>query len=258
MSFESVHIFERILYDITSSGHGDLASSAVCLWADDQFLVYPPVHGGSPFWSAICSLGTRVAVKTKTFTVELALLDASRADAQYLDIDSETRIYIVESFRDLASLRQVARAALVRDEGVIVVWADIVDTISTSCNQLEARLTHYVAQRARTLAPADTDSHLVDEDMLRFINWSGLELLPELPAEPQATQSEGELPITSPLPAGYWLGVEMSSPVTTSRPARARVRARSSGGTATSMTVPESQASTVTMRSSGTWAPSTT
>ncbi|KAH9937948.1 hypothetical protein B0H21DRAFT_711365 [Amylocystis lapponica] len=211
----SLYVLEDILQKITVSGHGDLASSAVCLWADNQYLIHPPVYGDSPFLNAMFSLKARAAVKTKTYAIELALMDATR-DADYLDVDSETRIPIVESFTDLLTLGQ-ARAALVRDEGVLVVCADTVDTIGNSCNALEARIYALVSQRVRIPTPADVfqhaDSHLLvdsnDKETFQFIDWSSPEPLPELPTL-QATEGEGELPIPSPPPTGYWLGVEMS------------------------------------------------
>ncbi|KAH9945508.1 hypothetical protein B0H21DRAFT_883840 [Amylocystis lapponica] len=208
MSLESAHTLETILHHITS-GYGDLASSsAVCLWADNQLLVYPPHRG---FRSAISYLNTQVAVKTRTPAVELAL-DAARGTT-YLDVDAETCIAVVDSFESFHTVAPTARAVLVRDEAVLAVWSDSADTIVDECHELEGRLDLYVAQRARTPTPADAHSHLAvdgdDDEMLQFFDWSSLEPLPELPTL-QAIEQDGELPLPPALSTGYWLGVEMA------------------------------------------------
>ena len=54
-----------------------------------------------------------------------------------LVIDADTRIQIVDEIPHLARARKHQYAAFVRSEGVLVVWADMVETSIPAAEMLE-------------------------------------------------------------------------------------------------------------------------
>lgn len=61
-----------------------------------------------------------------------------------LIIDANTRIQILDTIPHLARARKHQYAAFVRSEGVLVVWADIVDNIIGAAEALEESLIHFI------------------------------------------------------------------------------------------------------------------
>lgn len=61
-----------------------------------------------------------------------------------LVIDADTRIQIVDEIPHLARARKHQYAAFVRSEGVLVVWADMVETIIPAAEMLEDALMQFI------------------------------------------------------------------------------------------------------------------
>jgi hypothetical protein len=61
-----------------------------------------------------------------------------------LVIDENTRIQILDSMPSLGRARKHQYAAFIRDEGVMIVWADDVDAIIPAAEILEEALIHFI------------------------------------------------------------------------------------------------------------------
>lgn len=68
----------------------------------------------------------------------------SNPDLYELHIDADTRIQVLDTIEDLATARKNQYAAFVRDEGVLVVWADRVDCVVPAGRMLEEALIAFV------------------------------------------------------------------------------------------------------------------
>lgn len=74
----------------------------------------------------------------------IVFLDLSTPDMAEFTIDANTRIQILDKLPHLARARKHQYAAFVRDEGVLCVWADTVETIITATETIERSLIDYV------------------------------------------------------------------------------------------------------------------
>ncbi|TFY58219.1 hypothetical protein EVG20_g8236 [Dentipellis fragilis] len=104
-----------------------------------------------PFERAVRAMGLVVAVKVRSAASHAAVGEVGPEDASVY-VDANTRIQIVETMADLPNADREQKAAFVvrpvprsrhietRDERVLVVWADAIDTIIPICSDFEERL----------------------------------------------------------------------------------------------------------------------
>jgi hypothetical protein len=81
-----------------------------------------------PFEAAVRGLNPLVAVKMRSAAVHAALGLISESDTGFY-IDAETRIQVVGCMAELPAAEKDQCAAFVRDERVLVCWADSLDSI---------------------------------------------------------------------------------------------------------------------------------
>jgi len=146
-------------------------SAGVCLRTEPgHFRVFPYENPYLvPFEAAVRRLNPLVAVKLRTAAVHSALaLVADDATAIYLDQD--TRIQILESISYLSMAEKEQNGAFIRDERVLVVWTDNLDTIVPQCKDFEEKLMKLVwRSRPTTIAssyvttPADSNVNLTEK-----------------------------------------------------------------------------------------------
>jgi hypothetical protein len=79
-----------------------------------------------------------------TLEAKIVLPDFSTPDMAEFTINADTRIQILDELPHLARARKHQYAAFVRDEGVLCVWADAVETIISATEKLERSLMDYV------------------------------------------------------------------------------------------------------------------
>ncbi|KAA1477055.1 hypothetical protein DENSPDRAFT_867478 [Dentipellis sp. KUC8613] len=92
-----------------------------------------------PFERAVRAMGLVVAVKVRSAAAHAAVGEVGPEDASVY-VDANTRIQIVETMADLPNADREQKASFVRDERVLVVWADAIDTIIPICSDFEERL----------------------------------------------------------------------------------------------------------------------
>ncbi|KAJ8454065.1 hypothetical protein ONZ45_g19451 [Pleurotus djamor] len=105
-----------------------------------QYRIFPYERKGlEPFEQAVVGLNPVVAVKVRNATIHASLAETSPRDTS-LYVDSNTRIQILETMLDLPSADKEQCAAFIRDERVLVVWSQSIDSIVPICNEFEERL----------------------------------------------------------------------------------------------------------------------
>ncbi|BFZ64027.1 hypothetical protein YB2330_005165 [Saitoella coloradoensis] len=107
---------------------------------EKTFCMYPPemYDEAGPFQRAIMGLNVEVAVRVSTKVVRLIMGRLKRShgitDLQMID---GSKIQIVENLAALSRARKLHFAAFVKEEQILVVWADAVDEIETKLAKFE-------------------------------------------------------------------------------------------------------------------------
>ena len=98
------------------------------------------------FEEAVCRLNPEVAIKIKSSiatNVIRTYIDPFPS-ATELIIDTDTRIQILDEIPHLARARKHQYAAFIRSEGVLVVWADHVESVIPAAEALEEALIQFI------------------------------------------------------------------------------------------------------------------
>ncbi|KAF8882968.1 glycosyl transferase family group 2-domain-containing protein [Infundibulicybe gibba] len=116
-------------------------SAGVCLRVDPgEFRTFPYDNSYLvPFEAAIRVLNPLVAVKIRSAVIHSALATVSE-DATAIYIDVNTRIQILDSVNHLPKAEKEQCGAFIRDERVMVVWADDLDQIVPLCAEFEDKM----------------------------------------------------------------------------------------------------------------------
>ncbi|KAI6026515.1 glycosyl transferase family group 2-domain-containing protein [Pisolithus microcarpus] len=155
-------IFKQTQNDAWFRPNEDALPVGVCLRTHDgSFRVFPyEVAGLEPFELAVAALNPLVAVKIRSAAVHAALAECAtdeKADCIY--VDSDTRIQIMDTMVLLPQADKEQNAAFIRDERVLVVWSDSLDSIVPIARDFEDRLIRLLwRNRAPVFTPIQTSS----------------------------------------------------------------------------------------------------
>ncbi|KAI0052840.1 hypothetical protein FA95DRAFT_1601532 [Auriscalpium vulgare] len=135
------HIFKQTQGDAWFKPSEENIHAGVCLRiAPGQFRVFPYENLYlEPFEAAVRVLNPVVAVKVRSAAVHVALGSVGE-DATAIYVDDDTRIQILDSILDLPRADKEQCGAFIRDERVLVVWSDNLDTIIPHCRDFEENL----------------------------------------------------------------------------------------------------------------------
>ncbi|KIM63238.1 hypothetical protein SCLCIDRAFT_761985 [Scleroderma citrinum Foug A] len=116
-------------------------ATGVCLRTEDgHFRAFPYENELlAPFVESVRLLNPIVAVKIRNAAVHAAFATILPTDTAVL-IDSDTKIQVIETMRELPRAEKEQCGAFIRDERVIVVWADQFDNIIPLFRDLEDKL----------------------------------------------------------------------------------------------------------------------
>jgi hypothetical protein len=134
------YIFKQTQGDAWFRPHEDSVPPGVCLRTHDgQFRVFPYETAAlAPFEAAVAALNPLVAVKVRSAAVHAALAEQAIDECVY--VDANTRIQVLDSMFLLPQAEKDQNAAFIRDERVLVVWSDSLDTIIPIARDFEDRL----------------------------------------------------------------------------------------------------------------------
>ncbi|KAI0087250.1 glycosyl transferase family group 2-domain-containing protein [Irpex rosettiformis] len=142
------HIFKQTQGDAWFRPNEDTLSAGVALRVNDlnpdtnlpEYRVFPYENLAlEPFEAAVVMLNPAVAVKVRSAAVHAALAEVG-PDEMSIYVDANTRIQVLETMMDLPMAEKEQCAAFIRDERVLVVWSDSIDSIIPTCNDFEERL----------------------------------------------------------------------------------------------------------------------
>ncbi|KAJ3868959.1 putative glycosyltransferase family 2 protein [Lentinula novae-zelandiae] len=138
------HIFKQTQGDAWFRPAEENLSSGVAIRvADDpvpEYRVFPYENVSlEPFEAAVKKLGPVVAVKVRSAAVHAAIAEAP-PDDNSLYVDVNTRIQIIDTMLQLPFADKEQCAAFIRDERVLVVWSNSLDTIIPVCQDFDASL----------------------------------------------------------------------------------------------------------------------
>lgn len=130
-------------------------SAGVCLRIQsNHFRVFPYENKFlAPFQAAVRALNPLVAVKIRSAVVNAALLSVSD-ETVHLYLDADTRIQILDSMNHLPKADKEQCGAFLRDERVLVVWSDNLDSIIPLCADFDKKLSKLVWRHRSTIGTA--------------------------------------------------------------------------------------------------------
>ncbi|KAH9026838.1 glycosyl transferase family group 2-domain-containing protein [Lactarius pseudohatsudake] len=141
--------YDALLHYIFKQTQGDAwfrpdardIAAGVCLRDDTgSYRVFPYENISlEPFECAVRAMDLIVAVKVRSAVAHAAVSEVG-PEEKSVYLDANTRIQIVDTMLTLPHAEKEQNAAFVRDERVLVVWADGPDTIIPTCNDFEERL----------------------------------------------------------------------------------------------------------------------
>ncbi|KAI0300105.1 glycosyl transferase family group 2-domain-containing protein [Multifurca ochricompacta] len=141
--------YDALLHYIFKQTQGDAwfrpdardIAAGVCLRDDTgSYRVFPYENLGlEPFECAVRAMDLIVAVKVRSAVAHAAVSEVG-PEEKSVYLDANTRIQIVDTMLMLPHAEKDQNAAFIRDERVLVVWADGPDTIIPNCNDFEERL----------------------------------------------------------------------------------------------------------------------
>ncbi|KAH9986844.1 glycosyl transferase family group 2-domain-containing protein [Russula vinacea] len=147
------HIFRQTQGDAWFKPSAENIHAGVCLRIQTgQYRVFPyENHFLGPFEAAVRVLNPVVAVKVRSAAVHVALSTVND-DATAIYVDDDTRIQILDSMPDLPRADKEQCGAFIRDERVLVVWSDNLDSIIPLCRDFEDSLIKLVWSRRHSLS----------------------------------------------------------------------------------------------------------
>ncbi|KAH9950816.1 glycosyl transferase family group 2-domain-containing protein [Amylocystis lapponica] len=153
------HIFKQTQGDAWFRPNEDTLSAGVALRIENgpEYRVFPYENLAlEPFEAAVAALNPAVAVKVRSAAVHAALAEVG-PDDRSIYVDANTRIQILETMMDLPTADKEQSAAFIRDERVLIIWSENIDSIIPTSQDFEERLIKLL-WRSRPNAPA-TASH---------------------------------------------------------------------------------------------------
>ncbi|KAL0059149.1 hypothetical protein AAF712_014121 [Marasmius tenuissimus] len=138
------HIFKQTQGDAWFRPQEDNLTSGVAVRINDdnppEFRVFPYENASlEPFEAGVRLLNPVVAVKIRSAAVHAALAQVDSSETS-LYIDANTCIQVLDTMMDLGSADKEQRAAFIRDERVLIVWASALDNIIPTCQDFDERL----------------------------------------------------------------------------------------------------------------------
>ncbi|KDQ52886.1 hypothetical protein JAAARDRAFT_39833 [Jaapia argillacea MUCL 33604] len=135
------HIFKQTQGDAWFRPTEDNLACGVALRVGEgEFRVFPYENLAlEPFEAAVAALNPVVAVKVRSAAVHAALAEVGQEDRS-IYVDSNTRIQILDTLMLLPHADKEQNAAFIRDERVLIIWSDSLDTIIPICKDFEERL----------------------------------------------------------------------------------------------------------------------
>ncbi|KAI0315682.1 glycosyl transferase family group 2-domain-containing protein [Amylostereum chailletii] len=135
------HIFKQTQGDAWFKPTTENVHAGVCLRVSaGQFRCFPYENLYlSPFEASVRVLNPAVAVKVRSAAIHVALGSVPE-DANAIYIDDDTRIQVLDTIFDLPRGDKEQCGAFIRDERVLVVWSDDLNTIIPTCRDFEDKL----------------------------------------------------------------------------------------------------------------------
>ncbi|KAG6334613.1 hypothetical protein ID866_4474 [Astraeus odoratus] len=151
------HVYQQTQGEAWFRPPEDGIATGVCLRTEDgHFRVFPYENGLLfPFLEAVKLLNPIVAVKVRSAAVHAAFTTISPTDTAVY-IDSDTKIQVVETMKELPRAEKEQCGAFIRDERVIVVWADQFESIIPLCRDLEEKLIKLVWRVRHIKSPSES------------------------------------------------------------------------------------------------------
>ncbi|KAH8113145.1 glycosyl transferase family group 2-domain-containing protein [Phellopilus nigrolimitatus] len=149
------HLFKQTQGDAWFKPSEENVAAGVCLRVQPgHFRVFPyENHFLAPFEAAVRSLNPVVALKIRSAAVHAALATIPE-DEIALYVDLNTRIQILDTMSRLPRADKEQCAAFIRDERVLIVWADDLDNIIPLCRDFEDKLIKLVWRARPPLSSA--------------------------------------------------------------------------------------------------------
>ncbi|KAF7313187.1 Glyco-trans-2-like domain-containing protein [Mycena kentingensis (nom. inval.)] len=222
-SFDALvqYLFKKTQGDAWFKPSEENVSAGVCLRVEPGlFRVFPYENPFLvPFEAAVRSLNPLVAIKVRSAAVHAALSTVPD-DAAAIYVDRDTRIQILDTMAHLPQAEKEQRGAFLRDERVLIVWSDDIESIVPQCADFEEKLVKLV-WRSRTASASILSAGSVPASVTPSTTASDVNLA-DKPSPPSSLPSVAEAAATAAAtqpeskPRWWWswkLGKRSTTPV---------------------------------------------
>lgn len=114
------------------------------------------------FEAAVRALNPLVALKVRTAAVHAALSTVHDNEVAIF-LNPSTRIQVLDTITQLGRAEKEQCGAFIRDERVLIVWSDSLETIVSTYQEFEQKLIALVWKNKATLAPAVVSSKAISQ-----------------------------------------------------------------------------------------------
>ncbi|GAA5893649.1 hypothetical protein JCM6882_007869 [Rhodosporidiobolus microsporus] len=147
-AFMAAHTFRNCVRRrwVKDQAQGDVVDAVGIRRSKRNYVLHPEDARLAEFSHALSLLNVEIAVTISADVVSV-IVGSIPTDSDVFSVTEHDHIQVVESMPELAYARAAQHACFIRDEKRLVVWADRVDELEATVQELEAKLVHYVFNR---------------------------------------------------------------------------------------------------------------
>ncbi|GAA5823328.1 hypothetical protein JCM11251_007569 [Rhodosporidiobolus azoricus] len=156
-AFMATHTFRQCLRKRWVKDNGDFADAVAIRRSKRNYVLYPEDARTAEFQRALDLLNVEIAV-TLSAEVVSVVIGSLPTDAPVFSLTEHDHIQVVDTMAELAYARAAQHACFIREEKRLVVWADRVDQLESTVQDIEQKLVHYVFNRTLRRSPHNRSS----------------------------------------------------------------------------------------------------
>ncbi|GAA5859429.1 hypothetical protein JCM8547_006817, partial [Rhodosporidiobolus lusitaniae] len=151
-AFMASHSFRTCVTKRWLKDNADLPDAVAVRRAKRDYVVHPPSQTNSDFNEALNGLNCEIAATVSASVVSI-IVAAIPPEADVFSVTERDHIQVVDTMLDLARARAAQHACFIRNEKRLVIWADKVNELETTIQEIEMKLVHYVFNRTLRRTP---------------------------------------------------------------------------------------------------------
>ncbi|GAA6031495.1 hypothetical protein JCM8097_006483 [Rhodosporidiobolus ruineniae] len=156
-NFMASHTFRQCVRKRWVKEGGELVDAVAIRRSKRNYVLFPVDERLFDYTMALEQLNCEIAVTVSADVVSV-IVNSIPPEADVFSVTESDHIQVVDTMPELAYARAAQHACFIRDEKRLVVWADKVDELEDTVQEIEAKLIHYVFNRTLRRSPHNRTS----------------------------------------------------------------------------------------------------